>query len=59
MTRRYIPVEEAFKEWRKNPEYMTAYKALEEEFAIASARIKTRRGADIEQVIVRNNRSWA
>ena len=33
MSRTYIPVEEIAKEWRKDPEYVKAYDALEEEFA--------------------------
>lgn len=33
MKRKYIPVEEAFKEWRKDREYAAAYDALEEEIA--------------------------
>lgn len=37
-----IPVEEAAKEWRKNPEFVAAYDALEEEFSLAEARIKVR-----------------
>jgi ribosome-binding protein aMBF1 (putative translation factor) len=49
MTRKYIPVEEAFQEWRKNPEYLTAHNALEEEFALASALIKARGDADVTQ----------
>src|SRR5271154_7547059 len=49
MTRKYIPVEEAFKEWRKDPEYVAAYDALEEEFALASALIKARGDADMTQ----------
>jgi len=47
--RKYIPVEEAFKEWRKDPEYVAAYNALEEEFALASALIKARADADMTQ----------
>jgi ribosome-binding protein aMBF1 (putative translation factor) len=49
MTRKYIPVEEAFGEWRKDPEYVAAYDALEEEFALASALIKARGDADMTQ----------
>lgn len=49
MKRQYIPVEEAFKEWRKDPEYVAAYDALEEEFALASALIKARGDADLTQ----------
>jgi ribosome-binding protein aMBF1 (putative translation factor) len=49
MRRQYIPVEEAFKEWRKDPEYVAAYDALEEEFALASALIKARADAHLTQ----------
>jgi len=47
--RKFIPVEEAFEEWRKDPEYVAAYDALEEEFALASALIKARGDADMTQ----------
>lgn len=47
--RKFIPVQEAFKEWRKDPEYVAAYDALEEEFALASALIKARGDADMTQ----------
>jgi ribosome-binding protein aMBF1 (putative translation factor) len=52
MTRKFIPVEESFREWREDPEYVAAYGALEDEFALASALIKARAGADMtpEQV---------
>jgi hypothetical protein len=33
-----IPVEECFATWRKDPEYVKAYNALEEEFSLAKAR---------------------
>ncbi len=49
MTRKYILVEEAFQEWRKDPGYVAAYDALEEEFALASALIKARGDADMTQ----------
>jgi ribosome-binding protein aMBF1 (putative translation factor) len=49
MTRRYIPVEEAAKEWMKDPEFVAAYDALEDEFALASALIKARSDADMTQ----------
>jgi hypothetical protein len=49
MKRQYIPVEEAFKEWRKDPEYVAVYDALEDEFALASALIKARGDADMTQ----------
>jgi len=49
MTRKFIPVEETFAEWRKNPEYVAAYEALEEEFALADALIKARAAAHMTQ----------
>jgi hypothetical protein len=49
MSRKYIPVEESFREWRKDPEYVSAYDALEDEFAVASALIKARGDADMTQ----------
>lgn len=49
MKRKFIPVEEAFREWRKDPEYIAAYDALEEEFALAEALIKARAEADMTQ----------
>jgi ribosome-binding protein aMBF1 (putative translation factor) len=49
MSRKFIPVEEAFKEWRRDPAYVAAYDALEEEFALASALIKARGDADLTQ----------
>jgi ribosome-binding protein aMBF1 (putative translation factor) len=47
--RKYIPVEEAFARWEKNPEFRKAYDALEEEFALASALIEARAAADMTQ----------
>ena len=52
MKRKFIPVGEAFEEWRKDPEYVAAYDALEEEFALASALIKARGDADLTQAQV-------
>lgn len=49
MKRKFIPVEEAFSRWRKNPEYVAAYDALEEEYALASSLIKARAEADMTQ----------
>ncbi len=49
MKRRFIPVEEAFKEWRKDPDYVATYDAMEEEFALASALIKARGDAEMTQ----------
>lgn len=42
MSRRMVPVEEAAKEWFTDSKFATEYGALEEEFAIAEARIKAR-----------------
>ncbi|WP_159013951.1 helix-turn-helix transcriptional regulator [Acidisoma sp. S159] len=49
MNRKFIPVEEAFREWEKNPEFRAAYDALEDEFALAGALIKARGEADMTQ----------
>jgi len=46
MKTKFIPVEYAFKEWKKDPMYLAAHNALEEEFAFASARIKARADAE-------------
>jgi ribosome-binding protein aMBF1 (putative translation factor) len=49
MRPKFIPVEESFKQWKKDPKYVAAYKALDAEFALASAMIKARAGADMTQ----------
>ncbi len=49
MTRKFIPVSEAIAEWRKNPEFVAAYDALEAEFALAAALIQARAQADMTQ----------
>jgi DNA-binding XRE family transcriptional regulator len=49
MTRKYIPVEEAAKEWMKDPTFRAEYDALEDEFALASALIKARGEAHLTQ----------
>lgn len=49
MKRKFIPAEESFKQWKRDPKYVAAYDALEKEFAIASAMIKARAGADMTQ----------
>jgi len=49
MKRKFIPAEEAFARWRKDPVYVAAYDALEEEFALASSLIKARGDADMTQ----------
>jgi hypothetical protein len=47
MKPKFIPVEESFKQWKKDPNYVAAYDALESEFAPASSMIKARGDADI------------
>jgi ribosome-binding protein aMBF1 (putative translation factor) len=49
MMRKYIPVEEAFKEWQKDLEFVAAYDALEEQFVRAAALIKARGHTDMTQ----------
>jgi ribosome-binding protein aMBF1 (putative translation factor) len=49
MMRKFIPVEEAAKEWFKDPEFAAAYDALEEEFALAEALINARAMAHMTQ----------
>jgi len=44
-----IPVEQSFAEWRKDPEYVAAYNALEEEFSLAAAMIEARAHAGLSQ----------
>ncbi|TCZ51902.1 helix-turn-helix domain-containing protein [Roseicella aquatilis] len=52
MSRKYIPVEEAAKAWRKDPEFVAAYDALEEEFALVNALIEARTRAHLSQAEV-------
>lgn len=49
MNRKFIPVEESFAEWRKDPEYVREFEALEQEFALASAVIGARARAGLTQ----------
>jgi ribosome-binding protein aMBF1 (putative translation factor) len=49
MNPKFIPVEESFKQWKKDPKYVAEYDALESEFALASALIKARADADMTQ----------
>ena len=44
-----IPVEESFAEWRKDPNYVEAYDALEGEFSLAAALIEARARAGLTQ----------
>lgn len=47
--RKFIPVQEAAERWKKNPEFVAAYDALEAEFALATALVKARADADMTQ----------
>ena len=49
MTRKMIPVDESFVAWRKDPEYVKAYNALEDEFSLAKAIIEARAHAGLTQ----------
>ncbi|MBZ9671699.1 helix-turn-helix domain-containing protein [Mesorhizobium sp. B2-1-8] len=49
MSRKAISVEDAAKEWFKDPQFVVEYDALEEEFAIAEALIRARGDADMTQ----------
>ena len=49
MKRKFIPVEESFTQWKKDPKYAAAYASLEGEFALASSLIKARSEADMTQ----------
>jgi ribosome-binding protein aMBF1 (putative translation factor) len=49
MKRNFILVEEAAKQWLKNPAFVAEYDALEEEFALATAMIRARTEADMTQ----------
>jgi ribosome-binding protein aMBF1 (putative translation factor) len=49
MSSKFIPVEEAAKDWFKDPEFAAEYEALEEEFALAAALIKARSAAHMTQ----------
>ena len=56
-----IPVEESFAEWRKDPNYVKVYNALEEEFSLAAEMIKARANAGLtqEQLAQRMNTTQA
>jgi DNA-binding XRE family transcriptional regulator len=49
MTGKTTPAGEVFARWRQDPEYVAAYDALEEEFALAAALIRARAAADMTQ----------
>jgi hypothetical protein len=45
MSRKMIPVEESFAAWSKDPKYVEAYAALEDEFSAAAAALEARTDA--------------
>jgi ribosome-binding protein aMBF1 (putative translation factor) len=47
--RKSIPVEESFATWRRDPAYVKAYQALDEEFALAEVLIDARSRAGLSQ----------
>ena len=49
MKKKMIPIEDAIADWRRDPEYVAAYDALEEEFALAAAMIGARARAGLTQ----------
>lgn len=49
MSKKFIPASVLFDEWRKDPEFMKEYDALEEEFARANMVIGARTHADLSQ----------
>lgn len=49
MTAKTLRVREAAKEWFKDPEFVAAYDALDEEFALAEALIRARASASMTQ----------
>ena len=48
--KKFVPAKVLFDEWRKDPEYVREYEALEQEFALASAVIGARTRAGLTQV---------
>jgi ribosome-binding protein aMBF1 (putative translation factor) len=52
MSGKTIPVEESFRAWRRDPKYVKAYDALEDEFALAAALIDARAKAGLSQAQV-------
>jgi ribosome-binding protein aMBF1 (putative translation factor) len=49
MKQKFIPVEDSFNQWKKDPKFVEAYDAMESEFALASALIKARADAEMTQ----------
>lgn len=48
MNQKTVPVEDAAKDWFNDPEFVAEFEALEAEFAIAEALIRT--GEEIDQM---------
>ena len=48
-TRKTIPAQLAFNEWRKDPDYVQAFKSLEDEFELAQLFIQARGEAGLTQ----------
>lgn len=53
MKRKFIPAEESFRQWKEDPEFALEYKALEKEFALASASIEAQEKTENVQVAKR------
>jgi ribosome-binding protein aMBF1 (putative translation factor) len=49
MRHKFIPVEESFRRWEKDPAFARAYRDLEEEFALGAALIDARGQAGLSQ----------
>ena len=49
MSDKFIPAQESFERWRKDPGYRAAYEALDDEFSLASAMIEARTHAGLTQ----------
>lgn len=49
MSRKYIPVEESFRRWDKEPEFRRRYDALADEFILAAVLIDARGQAGLSQ----------
>lgn len=49
MSTKFIPAQESFERWHKDPEYRAAYEELDGEFSLASAMIEARSHAGLTQ----------
>lgn len=49
MSRKFIPIDETIQEWRKDPEYIAEFEALDEEFALVRALLQARTNAHLTQ----------